>query len=81
MRLIDHIFNIQFIKDYSNYFHVNKLNVEIVFHIFKARIECLRHGHNYVHCCRTGNSYISVCKNCGKKSVFTLIRYSQNKKF
>ena len=62
-----------FIKDYLNYFHISKIDIRTVFHIFKARIKCWKQGHNYSFCCKTGNSYVSVCKKCGKQSVLTLM--------
>ena len=73
MSIINRICNIQFIKDYLNYFHINKIDIKTVFHIFKTRIKCWKHGHNYSFCCKTGNSYVSVCKKCGKQSVLTLM--------
>ena len=73
MSIINRIYNIQFIKDYLNYFHINKIDIKTVFHIFKTRIKCWKHGHNYSFCCKTGNSYVSVCKKCGKQSVLTLM--------
>ena len=73
MSIINRIYNIQFIKDYLNYFHINKIDIKTVFHIFKTRIKCWKHGHNYFFCCKTGNSYVSACKKCGKQSVLTLM--------
>ena len=73
MSIVNRIYNIQFIKDYLNYFHINKIDIKTVFHIFKTRIKCWKHGHNYSFCCKTGNSYVSVCKKCGKQSVLTLM--------
>lgn len=74
--IINRISNIQFIKEYLNYFHVSKIDMKIVFHIFRKRIECWRRGHNYSNCIQIGNSYVSVCKNCGKKNTFTLMKDS-----
>ena len=73
MSIVNRIYNIQFIKDYLNYFHINKIDIKTVFHIFKTRIKCWKHGHNYSFYCKTGNSYVSVCKKCGKQSVLTLM--------
>ena len=35
MSIINRIYNIQFIKDYLNYFHINKIDIKTVFHILK----------------------------------------------
>ena len=73
MRVIDHICNIPFIKDYLDHFHINKIDMETAFRILKSRIKCRRHGHSYSTCSRIGNSYVSVCGCCGKREVFSLM--------
>ena len=79
MRVIGYIYNIQFIKDYLNHFHINKIGIKTVFCIFKNRIECWKNGHSFSTCSIIGNSYVSVCNHCGKRNVFTLM--SDNKLF
>lgn len=73
MSVISRIYNIQFIKDYLNYFHINKIDVKTLFCIFKTHIDCWKKGHNYSGCSIIGNSYVSVCNRCGMKNVFTLM--------
>ena len=73
MRVVDRLCNIQFIKDYLNYFHMNNLDIKTAFRILKSRIKCWKYGHSYSTCSRIGKSYVSVCGCCGKREVFSLM--------
>ena len=73
MHIVDHICNIQFIKDYLNHFHISKIDTKTIFRIFKSHMECWRHGHNYSAYSRIGNSYVSTYNHCGKKNILTLM--------